>query len=340
MAKGNKLEIFFVLALALGSQNALAADPPVETPPAEPTPPPETTRADALFQEGKLLMEQAKFVEACDKLAESDALDPAIGTLGLLATCHEQQGRLATAWREYNQTATRAEAVGDERGAFARERAKAIEPQVPKLLVRFVIVDPNSVVLRSGVRLQAEELGVPTPIDPGTYEIVVRYPDKPEFRATVTALVGKTAEVEVPNPNAPKQQDVARKAPIVATAPTSISGTKIGALIAGGIGVVGLGVGAAYGISAAGKNSSSISIQQRCISPQECEKGKELRSQAFAAATVANVGVGIGLVGVGTAVVLALLPNRSASVGSKNKEARFIPWAAPTGGGAYFVGHF
>lgn len=338
MAKGNKLEIFFVLALALGSQNALAADPPVETPPAEPSPPPVTTRADALFQEGKLLMEQGKFVEACDKLAESDVLDPAIGTLGLLATCHEQQGRIATAWREYNQTAIRAEAVGDERGAFARERAKAIEPQVPKLLVRLAIVDPNIVVLRSGVRLQAEELGVPTPIDPGTYEIVVRYPDKPEFRAAVTAAVGKTAEVEVPNPNAPKQQNILRE-PIVAS-PAPISGTKIGALIAGGIGVVGLGVGTAFGISAAGKNSASIAIQQRCNSAQDCEEGKTLRSQAFTAATIANVGVGIGLVGVGTAVVLALLPNRSASVGSKNKEARFVPWAAPTGGGAYFVGHF
>lgn len=340
MAKGNKLGIFLVLAWGLGTQNVLAADPPVETPQVVPTAPPETTRADALFQEGKLLMEQGKFVEACDKLAESDVLDPAIGTLGLLATCHEQQGRIATAWREYNQTAIRAEAVGDERGSFARERAKALEPQVPKLLVRLAVVDPNVVVLRNGVRLQAEEFGVANPIDPGTYEIVARWQGKPEFRTMITLSPHKLTEVEIPNPNAPLANAHESKVKIGTTNATPLSSTKIGAIIAGGIGVVGLGVGTAFGISAASKNSASIAIHQSCHSVQACEEGKQLREQAFSAATVANVGVGLGLVGAGTAVVLALLPNRSSSVGSKNKEARIVPWAAPNGGGAFFVGHF
>jgi hypothetical protein len=197
VAKENNLGILVALMLGLSSQTAWATDPPAETPPATP---PVTNRADELFTEGKQLMEQGKFVEACDKLAESDALDPAIGTLGLLATCHEQQGRTATAWREYNQTAARADAVADERGTFARERAKALEPELPKLLVRLAMVDANVVVLRNGVRLAPEEFGVAAPIDPGTYEIVARWPDKPEFRTTVTASARKVAEVEVPNP--------------------------------------------------------------------------------------------------------------------------------------------
>jgi len=350
--RGNKLAIFFVFALGFGSAEVLAADSPPETPsasttnpdtstpPTSPTASPETSRADALFEEGKLLMEQKKFVEACDKLAESDALDPAIGTLGLLATCHEQQGRIATAWREYNQTAARAEAVGDDRGAFARERSKALEAELPKLLVRLVVVEPNVVVLRNGVRILPEEFGVATPMDPGTYEIVARYPNKPEFRTTVTVSARKVAEVEIPNPTAPIAKTAESKLPLNVVNSGPISGQKIGAIVAGGIGVVGLGLGAAFGISAASKNSASIAIRQSCNSGPACEEGKQLRQEAFAAATVANVGVGIGLVGVGTAVVLALLPNHSGPAGSKTKEAQLVPWVAPNGGGALFVGHF
>jgi hypothetical protein len=300
-----------------------------------------TSRADALFTEGKQLMEQGKFVEACDKLAMSDSLDPAIGTLGLLATCHEQQGRIATAWREYSQTAARADAVADERGTFARERAKALEPRLPKLIVRLAVADPNVVVLRNGVRLLPEEFGVALPIDPGTYEIVARWPDKPEFRTMVTTLARKLSEIEVPNPAVLVQKSPKIEVEgLVAPKPAPMSSQRVGALVAGGVGLVGFGIGTAFAISAASKNSASISIQQSCKSPASCQEGKDLREQALSAATIANLGVGLGIVGAGTAIVLALLPNQSAAPASDAKRAVLVPWAARDGGGALLVGHF
>jgi hypothetical protein len=338
VSKENSFGILAALLVGLSSQTAWAIDPPAETPVEAPV---VTSRADTLFSEGKQLMEQGKFVEACDKLAESDALDPAIGTLGLLATCHEQQGRIATAWREYSQTAARADAVADERGTFARERAKALEAELPKLLVRLAVVDTNVVVLRNGVRLLPEEYGVASPIDPGTYEIVARWPDKPEFRTTVTVLARKLSEVEVPNPSA--SVGVAKvevKPVVVAPKLSGLSGQHVGALIAGGVGLVGFGVGTAFAISAASKNSASISIQQSCNSVVTCQDGKSLREQATTAATIANVGVGLGIVGAGTAIVLALLPNRSSSAVSDAQRAVLVPFAARDGAGALLVGHF
>lgn len=340
MAKENSFGIVVALIVSLSSQTVWATDPAAET---TAETPPGTSRADELFAEGKQLMEQGKFVEACDKLAESDALDPAIGTLGLLATCHEQQGRIATAWREYSQTAARADAVADERGTFARERAKALEPELPKLLVRLAVADTNVVVLRNGVRLMAEEYGVASPIDPGTYEIVARWPDKPEFRTTVTVVARKMSEVEVPNPSAPvavSKPKVESKPVLVESNPPGLSRQQVGALLAGGIGLAGFGVGTAFAISASSKNSASISIQQNCNSVAACQDGKSLREQAAAAATIANVGVGIGIVGAGTAIILALLPNRSASSVSDAKRAVLVPFAARDGAGALLVGHF
>lgn len=339
MAKGNNFGILVAFGLSLSLQTAWAADPPAEAPPVP-------SRADMLFNEGKLLMEQGKFVEACDKLAESDALDPAIGTLGLLATCHEQQGRMATAWREYTQTAARADAVADERGTFARERAKALEPDLPKLVVRLAVSDPNAVVFRNGVRLAADEIGVVAPIDPGTYEIVARWPDKPEFRTTVTVTARKTSEVEVPNPTPPvvvekpQPKPVLVHPPIVQKIPEGPSGRYVGAFVAGGLGLAGFGLATAFAISASSKNNASVSIQQSCVTAAACQEGKALREQAFSAATIANVGVGIGIVGAGTALVLALLPNRSPMPESKPKDARIVPWAARDGAGAWVVGHF
>jgi hypothetical protein len=267
-----------------------------------------------------------------------------------LATCHEQQGRIATAWREYTQTAARADAVADERGTFARERAKALEPELHKVLVRLAAADPNVVVLRNGVRLTSDELGSAMPMDPGTYEIIARWPDKPEFRTTVTLVARKLVEVEVPNPNAQaakpleeaKPKDAAKPLVVNPVVPRSMpmSGTRVGAIVAGGVGLVGFGVATAFGISAASKNSASISIHSSCTTQAACEEGKDLRQQALAAATLSNVGLGIGVVGAASAVVLALLPNRSGASVSDTQHAQLMPWAGPNGAGALFVGHF
>ena len=336
MVKENNFVLLVVLGLGLSTQTAWAADPPAVS---ATEPAPVTSRADTLFNEGKQLMEQGKFVEACDKLAESDALDPAIGTLGLLATCHEQQGRIATAWREYTQTAARAEAVADERGTFARERAKALEAELPKLSVRLMVADAQAVVLRNGVRLAVDELGIPEALDPGTYEIIARWAGKPEFRTTVTVTKGKLSEVEIPNPN-PIVAKAEVKQQVIVPQATQMAPQRVGAFVAGGVGLVGFGLATAFAISAASKNSASISIQQTCAMPADCQEGKNLREQAFSAATIANIGVGVGVVGAGTAIVLALLPNKSSASVSKPKDARLVPWVGRDAAGGVFVGYF
>jgi hypothetical protein len=56
------------------------------------------TAAEALFQEGRQLLEEGHVDEACLRLAESYAQEPASGTLLNLARCHQTQGKIATAW--------------------------------------------------------------------------------------------------------------------------------------------------------------------------------------------------------------------------------------------------
>src|SRR5258706_7643021 len=63
----------------------------------------EVALAEVLYQKGRQLMTEGKFAEACPKFGESYRLDAATGTLLNLASCHEAEHKLATAWLEFTE---------------------------------------------------------------------------------------------------------------------------------------------------------------------------------------------------------------------------------------------
>src|SRR5215471_10558252 len=102
---------------------------------------------EAHFKKGKELLGRGEVAAACAELELADAADPTVGTLGLLAGCHEQLGKLATAREEYLTTVTRAKASGDPRGDFAQKQADRLEPKVPRLRVDGVDPPPAGLVV-------------------------------------------------------------------------------------------------------------------------------------------------------------------------------------------------
>src|SRR5690606_7586735 len=90
--------------------------------------------AEALFQQGTALMDEKHYAEACDKLAGSQELDPALGTMLYLADCYEQAGRTASAWALFRQASESAKHAGQaERERIAAERASSLAQRLSKL---------------------------------------------------------------------------------------------------------------------------------------------------------------------------------------------------------------
>src|SRR5687767_2391284 len=77
--------------------------------------------AARLFSEGRALVLEGRFAEACPRFEQSQRLEPRLGTQLNAAFCHERQGELATAWLGYQQALGLARRAGDgERERFAQ----------------------------------------------------------------------------------------------------------------------------------------------------------------------------------------------------------------------------
>ena len=97
--------------------------------------------AEALFREGRRLMEEGNYDEACPKFEASNRLDVAVGTLLNLGVCWEQGGRLASAWATFLEAAALAARTGSpEREQLARSRAAELESRL--IRVRVIVDSP------------------------------------------------------------------------------------------------------------------------------------------------------------------------------------------------------
>lgn len=292
--------------------------------------------AEALFRDGRQLMDQKQYAQACPKLAESQRLDPATGTLLALAMCHEGEGKFASAWAEYNDVVSRANRDGRaDREQAARERAQALEPKLSKLAVA---VDagtqglPGLEVKRDGLVLASAAWVSPIPVDPGEHTIEASAPGRQPWKGTV--LIGGELDnkrIVVPLlAEAPKQaaqpQAAGSKGPESAPPVSKASRPRYSAgLVVGALGVVGLGVGTAFGIRAVTKNSESNT--SGCVDNACPPDAKQARLDAIKAANTATVAFVAGGALVAGGITLLV-------VGSEHGEARPQARLSVTGPGA------
>ncbi|MFL5304489.1 MAG: hypothetical protein ACJ8F1_04720 [Polyangia bacterium] len=321
-----------LLAIAAWLAGAVAADRQAR---AEPTAD-DKTLATMLFQQGRGLMADGRIPEACPKLEESQRLVPAGGTILNLALCHEQDGRLARAWSEFNEALVVAKRDGrHDRELEAASHVSALEPRLSRLTI---VVPPATrveglVVERDGHELGGGAWSTPIPVDGGEHVIRATALGREPF--TTTVVIGKEADartIEIPVLATPVIVVVSpTRAPAPDGTPPMTASTarylRVGGVATAGAGVLLLsGAGYALAMALSAKDASN----PHCFTDGCDASGIQSRKDAVSRGDAATfLGIG-GAVLVAAGATVYYFGRRSGSPQPETRvSARLVVGAAP-----------
>lgn len=268
--------------------------------------------AEALFLEGKALFDKGEIAPACRKLEESVRLERLGGSVLNLAFCHEAEGRIASAWSGFRDALSLARVdKRKDREEIAEEHLRALEPQLPKLVVMLTLpsgrLPPSGLTLfLNGEPLGAGAFETELPLDPGVAEVRVEAEGFEPFSAreelvagkvtsVVVSLVEKAPQVPAPPPivpvKTPPTPSEPTRIPDVVTSPPDSTWETVGwATLASG------GALAIIGASLGGYAITEDDAADELCGPTTCatEEGRAHSERAVAAAMAASVLVPIG----------------------------------------------
>jgi len=348
---------FITSALILGFSSAAWAAPTPE----------DVALSEALFREGKTLLQDRKFDLACPKLAESHRLDPAGGTLVTLGLCYEGAGKLASAWVVFGEALAAAERdKRADRIKLAKEHIASLEKRLSYLTIELApegigVTEFN--LTRDGANVNRAALGTASAVDPGKHVINVTAPgyvpysvdveigaENDRKKVVIPPLVKepeKPAEKPVEKPvEVPVEKPIEKplEKPII-TPPIGddknqgMHPGRVGALVLGATSVVALGIGGYFGIQA--KSQHDEAIQLCPASPCPNNKGIEQNEAAKSSASLSTGFVTGGLVGLAGSVVLwVVMPKNAPAAKSSAPTVSFLPVVSPQNTGGFIVGSF
>lgn len=185
--------------------------------------PAQRAEAEALYGEAVVALERKDHATACPMLEKVVQLWPqGIGAKLTLAECHEEAGRLATAWRAYTAAADAARAAGQaDRERRARARAKALEPRLARLTL--VVPErlralPGLTIWRDGEPIAPAAWGTPSPVDRGSRLVEATAAGRSRWEGRVEVpRDGAAHSIEIGEPPAPQEAGTAAAPPAAAT---------------------------------------------------------------------------------------------------------------------------
>jgi hypothetical protein len=271
--------------------------------------------AEALFQAGREAMDARDYKTACDRFEESHRLEPTAGALLNLANCRDKLGELATAWQRFQEAIEKLPA-GDSRLAVAKERSKALEPRIPKLVLLMSGAPDGLTVLRDGVELGKGSLNLPLPVNPGVHQVIVRVPGRKDWQSSVELKESERRELALalgePLPTTAPDASESRPSP-VAEAPAAQpekpadrstgSGQRTLGFAIGGLGLAGLATSLITGAMVISRKST---VERECNGNLCTQAGLDAADSGKTLSTVSTIAFAVGAAGVGVGTYLIL----------------------------------
>jgi hypothetical protein len=262
--------------------------------------------AEALFQEGRSLYEAGRYAEACPKLAESQRIDPASGTLLALALCHEGEQKFASAWAEFTTVEGEARRAGrTDRESIAREHAAALRRRLSTVSISVspeVRALPGLALKLDGTLIGPATYGTAFPVDGGKHEIWASATGKKPWKTTISVkneadAVGITIPPLEPVPEPLQASTRASERSSTERTATGSPVRTVGLIVAGA-GVLSFGAASYLALTA---KSEYDEAKKRCppagCSPADWKAAENARGKANVATIVFGVGGALVLTG-------------------------------------------
>jgi len=302
-------------------------------------------KADQLFKQGKKLMDQKRYADACASFEKSNKLDPGIGTQLNIAKCYQEWGKLGRAYLAYQVAEKQAQEQNDKRVPQIHEFVVQLEPDVPHLTIHLpkdvkpesvkatldseplaafdtpIVVDPGPHMIEYYVSGSSKKLNQVVPVERGTKQEVTLEMEKPK------PIEGNTAPVK---PVEPEPE-----------APAPGRNQRIAGIAVGAGGIVAITISTIMTVSAKGRYNDALTMYCEGMTNGCNQMGLD---ETHAARTTANQAtvvflLGTAMVGGGVALYLLAPKASSSSAPSEDQQARYIvPAISPDGFGVVFGG--
>lgn len=275
----------------------------------------DTVAAEALFREGKRLMDAGQHEEACPKFAASMAAEPSVGAMLNLALCHEQTGRIALAWAEYKKAAAMAAQAGqDKRRKGALEHADRLAPRLPRITLEVREKAPGLIVERDGERVAAATFGSALPVDPGPHHYHARSPGKRSWSTDIVIDEAEEKTIVIP---ALQQESEGSMGPV-----------RLAGLVVLGVGAAVLGVGIGLGVKAL---SDTDALDETCPN-RECPGAAAQADDIRPLAHGSTAAIVVGAAAIAAGIIMAVIGDDDTE--DAETGFRMQPYLGPNSGGA------
>jgi hypothetical protein len=313
----------------------------------------EKAMASQLFDDAEKLMASGSTAQACPKYAESQRLDPQLGTLLHLGECYARAGKPASAWASFKDALEIAQSRNDPREPKIKQRVAELEKTLPKLVIQVAEPAPEGLEIKQDGDLVGKAIwGSPVPVDPGEHAVTAAAPGMKPWKGSVQVAAGAgIARIEIPPLEAepaPATPPAAAAAPAAGTATVPVDEgavphdssrgnlQRILGWSTAGLGLVGIGVGVAFELKRSSKLSERDGLcpDDMCDNPNDPARIASLTDQARTASTIGAVGfIAGGVLIAGGMVLVFTAPHGDAatSVSAFPVVARDFQGVAVTG---------
>ena len=298
------------------------------------------SKADTLFKQGKKLMGEKKFSEACEAFEKSQSLDPGIGTQLNIAKCYEEWGKLSRALKAYRAAQKMATEAHDSRADKIEGLVTEIEAQVPHLTIKL----PEN-AKTDGITIDGEpagDLSEPLALDPGPHTITYPTADGKTKTKTVVEERGATSDLTLDVPTTTTVVDVKPPPPPPPPPPASDPGHgyKLAAYAVGGAGVVAIGVSSYLAISARSQYNDALKTHCGGMTNGCDATGLKDTHDARHQANIATIVFSVGLAAAGGGAALYLLAPKHHAEKPDESALYLVPSVSAEGGGLVLGGGF